>query len=190
MKLLVWLIIALSLISSVSALGLISPPLGNKTLEILEDQSALFRIGIQNAAGPDMNVTVSVSGIARILDEQPSYYLPSGTTYYEILLNVTPPKYAKVGDYFGFSVSLGTASASGGQVPFRTGISKSFQVRIIEDKSKLHINYYLSYIGVVLALIIVAAGVFKYFIKEYNLGNERNVKKRSRKKVAKKRSRK
>ncbi len=164
MKIASWLIVFLLSISCAYAIGISSPPLENNTLEIIEDQTVIFPIGLQNYAGPDMNVTLVVSGSAHIVNEQETYSLPSGTTYYEILLNVTPPSHARIGDRFGFSVSITSAPSADFQFPLRSGITKSFNVRIIEDTSKFHWSYLISFLGLILAGFVIAYGFIKYFV--------------------------
>lgn len=155
----IFLLLALALASlEAHAISVASDYLVNGTLEVVEGSSKLYSIRLQNPTDYEAGVKLDYDKtFIKVIDYREVYTLQPKETGYRILFNVTA--FQKPGTYVvGYTVSE-VEPAGGGGLPIRLKVNRNFNLRIVEDPSKFHINYFLA--GYILALAIAVFALFK-----------------------------
>lgn len=151
---LVSLIIAVSILD-VGALSVVSDYLENGTLILLDDESKLYGIRLQNPSPQEIMLKVTYDDtIAKIVDYEEVYTLLPKTSR-AIFFNVSAPKKFKPNEIYAVGYTVHQLSGSGSGVPILLKISRSFNVKIIKNPGKFYLNYpYIAYAVIALASLI------------------------------------
>lgn len=158
----IFLLLAIVILSlKVNAISVASDYLVNNTLELIKGESKIYGIRLQNPTDSEVGIKLDYDqSIMKLADYKEVYILPPQTIGYRISFNVTAPK--TPGIYtVGYTVSEVEPSGSGG-LPIRLKINRNFNLKVIEDPNKFHIDYArVAYISI---LLIIAFALFKKFI--------------------------
>lgn len=145
-------------ILEVHAISVASDYLTNDTLEIVEGNSKIYSIRLQNPTEQEIGIKLDYdTAFMKVIDYKEVYNLPPKTGGYKILFNVTASK--KPGLFtVGYTVSE-VEPGGGGGLPIRLKINRNFKLRVIEDPNKSHFNY--SSLAFVAILLIIAFFLFR-----------------------------
>ena len=163
------LVAALCISGLAGALGISGPFLEDNTLEVQDGKATTMQLVLQNTNDEPVLTLFSMSSdsdIARVIDPQPSYLLPPKSISTVIVLNITAPPNAKIGNIFNVKYSFGPVEPSaGGTIAFVPGISRSFKVKIVRGPDKFYFGYYLKEKGLMwLVILLILAGYVAYGI--------------------------
>lgn len=166
----------LSLASSFSAkaLAVASDHLEGNTLTLIEGDSKIYSIRLQNPDSSESRVKVDYDHqFMKAIDFKDEYTLPPQSST-RIEFNITAPDYDKNNDLFTLSYTVHQLSApSGGGIPFLTKINKNFKLKVARDPNKFYIDYDYA----VFALIAVVFLFYVFWKKRIR----RSLKRKSRK---------
>ncbi len=136
----------------VNAISVVSDYLANDTMVLMTGTSNMYSIRLQNPTNNEIGIRLDYDKtFMKVIDYQEVYILQPQTTGYKILFNVTAPE--KTGLYtIGYTVGEVEAGGSGG-VSIRLKINRNFNLKVIEDPNKFHINYFLLLYVVILFIV-------------------------------------
>lgn len=160
-KLVILFLFILLFSSKIYAIGIVSPYLVNNTLKIINGESTIYTITLQNTEDRDIDVKIGYSSeIAKIIDYKEIYTLPAGKIDTKISFNITAPEDAINGDTYTISYSMMPLSSSGeGTLSMVLGMNKKFDVEIIKDPDSFDIRIFIrilfDYAPLIIAVIII-----------------------------------
>ena len=155
----------------VKALAVASDYLENNILKLVEGNSTIYSIRLQNPDNEELIVKVDYDeGLMRAIDFKEEYILQPKETV-RIEFNVTAPKYVKNENTFTLSYTVHQLSAAGGGgVGFSPKISKGFKLEAVRNQERFYIDpiYIVSALGAIAFLLIVHRKNISNLIKNRN----------------------
>ena len=136
----------------VNAISFSSDYLVNDTMVLIEGTSKIYKIVLQNPTNYDIGMKLDYDNtFMKIIEPKEVYILPPKEMY-TVMFNVTAPE---PGLYtIGYTVSEVEPGGGAGGVPIRLKINRNFNLRVVEDPNKFHLNYdYAAYAVIVLAFL-------------------------------------
>lgn len=139
------------------ALGVASDFLEQNTLTLTEGMSKIYGIRLQNNGPNEVKAKVFYDNrFMNAIDFKDEYIIPPNSKV-EILFNITAPKYDKDIEFHSVGYTLHQLSATSGEgVPLLSNINKNFKLKVLQDETKIDINYWkLVYIFIILVIIFM-----------------------------------
>ena len=167
MRVVTFILLSVMLSLNAKALAVASDYYEGNTLKLTEGTSKIYGIRLQNPDSYEYKVKVDYDNqfMKAIGFSEEYVLLPQSSTSIEF--NVTAPKYDKKNSLFAISYTVHQLTApSGGGIPFLTKINKNIKLQVVEDPSKLHIDYFS--VGYIAVLLLAAFGILKKCIRKYN----------------------
>jgi len=160
------------LIFDVKALAVASDYLEKNTLQLVEENSTIYSIRLQNPDSYELRVKVDYDkGLMQAIDFKDEYVLQSAETA-RIEFNITAPKYKKGKNIFPLSYTVHQLSGAGGSgVGFSPQISKGFKLEVMKNPGRFYIDP---------LHIVFAAMALAFFLFIYRKNIRSSVKNRSR----------
>ncbi len=164
------LLVSLSLVQTVSALGVAFPYWNTFPLYATPGEVKNIQFELQNLLGNDSVTFVAKitngSDIAKITDTNSQYVVPAGSKDVFVNVQITVPQNAQPGSQYNVGLSFNTVtSGAGGQVEFGSAYDDSFNVIVQQNQASNtaanstwtnnNMNYLIIGIFVILVLIVV-----------------------------------
>ncbi len=163
-------LILILVIYNVNALAVASDFLEDDTLVLVEGESKLYEIRVQNPTQQEIKVKITYDeSFLEIIDQQDEYTIPPETNY-PILFNVST-RNAKVNQIYTLSYTVHQLSGSGPGLPMLIKIAKSFNLKVVKDPNKFYISDLYKYYP---QFIIVLLIIFFLVRKKLNITEFRN----------------
>lgn len=159
------------LISDAKALSVVSDYLEKNTLQLVEWDSAIYSIRLQNPDSHQLRVKVDYDKrFMQATGFKEEYILQPGETA-KIEFNITAPKYKKGENIFSLSYTVDQLSGSGGSgVGFSPKISKGFKLEVMRNPDR----FYIDPLYIVLPAMALAFFLFIYRKNIMNLAKGRS----------------
>ena len=161
MRVVILILLSLMLSLNAKALAVASDYLENNELALIEGNSKIYSIRLQNPDSYEIKVKIDYAKeLMEPIDFKEEYILPPQSST-RIEFNITAPKYDKNNDLFDFGYTAHQLSGgAGGGIPFLTKINKNFKLKVIKDPNKLYIDYDVA------AAAIIALGILLYAFRK------------------------
>jgi len=147
------------------ALSVASNYLEDNTLKLVEGNSTVYSIRLQNPDNEELRVKVDYDkGFMRAIGFKDEYILQPEETV-RIEFNVTAPKYVKNENIFTLSYTVHQLSGAGGTgLGFSPKISKGFKLEVLKNPDRFYIDpLYIVYAAM--------ASAFLLFVSKKNIRN-------------------
>ena len=156
------------LVLDVKALAVASDYLEDNTLKLVEGNSTIYSIRLQNPDKEELRVKVDYDkGFMQATDFKDEYILQPGETA-RIEFNITAPKYKKGENIFTLSYTVHQLSGAGGSgVGFSPKISKGFKLEVVRNEERFYIDplYIVLALGAIAFLLLVYRKNIRNLIK-------------------------
>jgi len=155
----------IALVLDVEALAVASDYLEGNTLKLVEGNSTIYSIRLQNPDSYELRVKVDYDkGFMRAIGFKDEYILQPEETV-RIEFNVTAPKYVKNENIFTLSYTVHQLSGAGGTgLGFSPKISKGFKLEVLKNPDRFYIDpLYIVYAAM--------ASAFLLFVSKKNIRN-------------------
>jgi len=175
MRVVIFILFAILFSFNVNALAVASDYLKDETLILVDDESKLYGIRLQNSGLEEIYLRLSYDdSIAKIIDYEEFYTVPPQSSY-EILFNVSPPKKARPNEVYTVSYTVHELGGKGGSFPILLKISKTINVRIIKNPEKIYLEDY-SYVAYGVIALAFLLYVFRKKIMRFWKGKNKTPK--------------
>lgn len=163
MKYLIFFLVFLALSFNAHAIAVASDYLENNTLELIGGASQIYSIRLQNPTDYEAAVKVDFDNTyMKIVDYREVYTLAPRETGYKILFNVTAPEKPSL---YSVGYTVSEVESGGGGLGLLLKINRNFNLKVIEDPNKFHLNYdYVAY-GVIVTIFLIYLFIKKRKIK-------------------------
>ena len=159
-KYLIFALMVLALSFKVDAIAVASDYLENNTLELVEGGSAIYSIRLQNPTDNEIGMKLDYDSTFMKVADYKDLYILQPRSNYKILFNVTAPK--KPGLH-SVSYTVSEVEPGGGAgVGLLLKINRNFNLKIIRDPSKFHMDNEVWYAAAAIILLI-------YFVRKERL---------------------
>ena len=136
MKIILTLIITLTLISGVYALG-IATDYGSDYLRLPQGTKHYkYSFRIQNMEDGALPVRIELNdpnGVAKLVGETDEYIIQPKTTDNEFFFDITLPQKAEIGEKYNIKYKIRTGSSGKGQITFGRAVGKEFTIEVIKS---------------------------------------------------------
>ena len=149
------LVLSSALSLNAKAIAIASDYLESNTMELIEGDSRIYGIRIQNPDPADSRAKVTYDmEFAKAIEFQEEYIIPAGSSV-AIQFNITAPKYNKKDNLFsiGFTAHQLT-HAPGAGTQFLTSIHKKIKLQVVKSPDRLHVDYLSVAYGIILIVVI------------------------------------
>lgn len=171
----IFVIFALVLFSSslsldAGALAVASDYLEDNTLKLVEGNSTIYGIRLQNPDDYDLAVKVDYDkGLMQAIDFKEEYLVHPGETA-SVKFNITAPKYKKGENIFPLTYTVHQLGIGGSGVGFSPKISKGFKLEVAKSPDR----FYIDPLYIVLAAMALAFLLFVSRKKIMDLAKNRS----------------
>ena len=134
---------AMILSANAGAIGVGTPFLPQDTLKLPQDTQTTYTIELQNTAENEVEFEIQLSGggVASFSEPKNKFIVPANNLKYPVILNITPPESAGLGDIYKVEFSV-VANDRQGSFPMAVGMSKKFTVEITKNENKFYFKLF------------------------------------------------
>jgi len=137
-KILAYIILAMLLSVSVSAFGVGTQYMENRTLNLYPGQTYLFKVELQNKDEQEVTVKVILDSSIATLIGGPEVTIPAKTyDNVQVYFNITVPKTAQLGDTYNINYLVAPVEKGEGQVPLAVQYDRTFKILVVERPAGL-----------------------------------------------------
>lgn len=154
-------VLAIMLVSTVSAIGVSSSYWGDNPLTMLKGETKTITLNLENTLGTkDETISATVTDGAAIASiTQGTYLVKAGQSGVPVQVRISIPMDAEVGDTIKVTFAFNTIAPQGtGVISVATGVSKSFDVVVVEKEGKGLSTAWI--VAIVVVVVILAWMIF------------------------------